>query len=102
VRCGRFVVVEASRGLVAISRRTQRAPCHPGWLGCGGGSFTLAVHGRTMLIQVRVVAIALSIAFGSLSAACFDRSSADAQQASSAVPPLCPGVAHLARWMSPC
>ena len=43
---------------------------------------TLAFQGRTMQIQHRVVAVALSIAFGSITAACFDRSSADAQEAS--------------------
>ena len=34
-----------------------------------------------MQIQLRVVAVALSIAFGSVTAACVDRSSADARQA---------------------
>jgi hypothetical protein len=35
-----------------------------------------------MQIQLRVAAVALSIAFGSLTAVCVDRSSANAQEAS--------------------
>lgn len=38
-----------------------------------------------MQIQLRVVAVALSIAFGSVTVACFDRSTADAQEASAAL-----------------
>src|SRR5688500_16224693 len=43
---------------------------------------TLAFQGRTMQIRLRVVAVALSIACASVTAACFDRSSADGQEAS--------------------
>jgi uncharacterized protein (TIGR02145 family) len=43
------------------------------------------LHGRTMHIQLRVVAVALSIAVGSLSAACFGRRSAEPQETSGAV-----------------
>jgi uncharacterized protein (TIGR02145 family) len=52
-----------------------------------------------MLIQFRIVAVALSIAFGSLSAACFDRSSADAQEASAAVHPL-KRMSDAKEWMT--
>ena len=63
----------------------QRAPRHLGRFGCGVGSVTVARHSRTMRIQLRVVTVALSIAFGSLCTACFDRRSADAQKPSAAV-----------------
>ena len=66
----------------------QRAPWHLGSLGISGGSFNTTLHSRTMRIQFRVVALALSIALGSLGAACVDYRSADAQEASAAVHPL--------------
>jgi len=46
---------------------------------------SLAFHGKTMHIRVRVVAVALSIAVGPVSAACFARSSAKDQEASAAM-----------------